>query len=227
MANPLNPDDVLNGFLITDSDADAATSVDSAVWSITGDTDVEEGGTASYTLSLTGMVSAGETATIDLILSNIDTRFADFADPTAAMQDAVALRDDLVYENSLLIYTGDGSAMEDLVINLDIVDDTLSEEAEGFSVSLTGAAGTGITIDPTSAVVTTTIGASDQGTSSEPNVGTEGDFLIGTQNGDLNFGDGENQFVASSGEVSVGEDATREIDFTGISTTEDFSFAIA
>ena len=55
------------------------TDTDTATWSISGDTGVTEGGTASYTVQLAGTLQAGETATVHLALTDISTTSADYA----------------------------------------------------------------------------------------------------------------------------------------------------
>ena len=58
---------------------------DTATWAITGDTSVNEGATASYTVSLGGVLQTGETATITLALADLSTTSADYASFTAAV----------------------------------------------------------------------------------------------------------------------------------------------
>ena len=65
------------------------TDADTATWSITGDPGVTEGGNASYTVHLAGTLQAGETATIDLALTDGTTTSADHANFDAAVQAAV------------------------------------------------------------------------------------------------------------------------------------------
>ena len=56
------------------------TDADTATWSISGDTGVvTEGNAASYTVHLAGTLQAGETATINLALTDISTTSADYA----------------------------------------------------------------------------------------------------------------------------------------------------
>ena len=46
---------------------------DTATWSIAGDPSVTEGDAASYTVSLSGTLQDGETATIELAIADVDT----------------------------------------------------------------------------------------------------------------------------------------------------------
>jgi len=55
------------------------TDNDRAIWSITGDTTVDEGTDAKYVVSLAGTLQAGETAIIDLNIGNITATLPDFA----------------------------------------------------------------------------------------------------------------------------------------------------
>ena len=65
------------------------TDTDTATWSISGDTGVTEGGTASYTVQLAGTLQAGETATVHLALTDISTTSADYASFSAAVTAAI------------------------------------------------------------------------------------------------------------------------------------------
>lgn len=124
--------------------ADAAiihiTDNDSGQWALTGPSQVDEGGTASYTISLAGTLQAGETATIDLAFANVDTSDADYADFTTAVQNAVTSRPDLAFDSSTSTLTftsqADGVAMVDLVVTLTATDDAFVEGPERFTVSL-------------------------------------------------------------------------------------------
>ena len=62
-----------------------------AQWSVTGSTSGDEGDTVSYTLALGSTFGAGETATVDIGLTDIDTNSADYGDFVQAVQDAVCL----------------------------------------------------------------------------------------------------------------------------------------
>ena len=115
---------------------------DQAIWSISGDTTVGEGNDAQYTISLSGLLQAGETATIDLDLADVDTNSADYSSFVAAVNAAIAGRMDLNFDGTTLTYTGDGSPFVDLVIELPTIDDQLSEGSEQFTVSISNPAST-------------------------------------------------------------------------------------
>ena len=89
-----------------------------------------------YTIALSGTLQAGEIATINLSLSDVSTDSADYAAFEAAVNAAIGTRTDLTFVGGVLTYTGDGNPMADLVINLDAIDDALSEGPESFTVDL-------------------------------------------------------------------------------------------
>ena len=138
------------------------TDNDAAEWSIVGDTLVDEGGTAQYTIRLDGILQAGENAIVQLDLADLETNSADYENFIAEVQAAVAARSDLAFDPATgqLTATGTGSATADLVLNLDAVDDALIEGPERYQVmisnsnSTTGAASG---IDAANSLVTTTI----------------------------------------------------------------------
>src|SRR5262245_63092469 len=114
--------------------ADANT----ATWSLSGDTGVTEGNAASYTVHLDGTLQAGETATINLAIVNVSTTSADYANFATAVQTAITGRTDLSFNagTGTLTYTGTGSPMTDLVINLRAVDDQVVEGSEPSKVGI-------------------------------------------------------------------------------------------
>ena len=116
----------------TINDASAAT------WSLSGSPSVAEGNAASYTVHLAGTLQAGQTATINLALANNSTTSADDADFVTAVTTAIAGRADLSFNSGTgtLTYTGTGSPMQDLVINLAAINDGLVEGPEQYTVSL-------------------------------------------------------------------------------------------
>ena len=116
-----NPDSTTGSAISTTGTTAVTTLIadnDLATWSLTGDTTVGEGATAEYTVSLAGTLQAGETATIDLSLSDIDTNSADYANFVAAVSAAVSTRSDLAFDGTTLTYTGDGNPMADLIFDL-------------------------------------------------------------------------------------------------------------
>src|SRR5262245_20320438 len=146
--------------------ADANT----ATWSLSGSPSVTEGNAASYTVHLAGTLQAGETATINLALTDISTTSADHADFTTAVNNAVAAYNanpatsgTLSYVGGVLTYTSDGTGttpgtMSDLVINLAAVNDGLPEGAEQYSVGLSNPGSTtGANVLGTGLVTTTII----------------------------------------------------------------------
>src|SRR5262249_60612681 len=112
--------------------------VSTATWSLSGSSSVTEGNSASYTVHLAGTLQAGETATIDLAVTNLTTTSADYANFAEAVTAAIGSRTDVVFNSGTgqLTYTGTGSPMTDLVINLGAVNDGLVEGPEQYKVAL-------------------------------------------------------------------------------------------
>ena len=129
---------------------------DAAVWGITGSVLVGENATAQYTVTLSGVLQTGEVATIDLGLSDIDTASVDYENFVTAVNTAIGSRTDLVFDGTVLSYTGDGSAMASLVIELDAVDDLIAEGPERYNVSIQNpGSNTGIAISGSGQITTT------------------------------------------------------------------------
>ena len=114
-----------------------------AQWSITGTASGDEGDTVSYTVSLGSIFGAGENATVDISLSDIDTNSADYSNFVQAVQDAVdayAGPGTVVFDqfSGTINWTagGDGDSMTDLVFDLSLSDDTLLEGSQDYSIDL-------------------------------------------------------------------------------------------
>jgi len=127
-----------------------------------GDVIVDEGGTAQYMFAVSGILQYGEDSSVELTLSNIETNSADYDTFITAVQNAVAIRSDLVFDaaTGTLTATGTGAPMADLVIVLNAIDDTLIEGAERYQVLLsnvTSTTGSVTGIAPAKDIVTTTI----------------------------------------------------------------------
>ena len=88
-------------------------------------------------MHLAGTLQAGQTATIDLAVPIITTTSADYANFAAAVNAAIGGRTDLSFNagTGTLTYTGTGSPMPDLVINLGAVSDGLVEGPEQFKIA--------------------------------------------------------------------------------------------
>ena len=99
-------------------------------------------------MHLSGTLQAGETATINLALTDGTTTSADHADFTTAVNNAVAAYNansansgTLAYSGGVLTFTSNGlgttpGVMSDLVINLVAVTDGLVEGPENYQVAL-------------------------------------------------------------------------------------------
>jgi flavin-binding protein dodecin len=155
-----NPGSTTGASSLVGGSVEVTTTIDDnddAAWSISGSASVGEGAFAQYTVALSGTLQAGESATIDLGLQNLDTNSNDYANFIAAVNAAVAGRSDLSFDGTTLTYTGDGTPMADLVIDLEAIDDVLTESTEMFRVSISNPGsptGSGVILGGTSSVVT-------------------------------------------------------------------------
>lgn len=127
--------------MIFDTQGPGGSTDGPARWSVVADSSVDEGGAADVTFRVDGILQAGEIASVDVALSNVDTTSADYANWLSAVQTAVAARPDLSFDSSTgrLTWTGTGSSMADLTVQLPIVDDSIVEGVEQFSIELTNA----------------------------------------------------------------------------------------
>ena len=180
------------------------TDNDTAIFSLIGDATVGEGADAKYVLSLSGTLQAGETATIDLSLGDVDTNSADYASFVAAVNTATSNYTGAgtpIFNGTTLIFISDGNPMDDLCIELTAVDDVLVEGSEDYTVSITNpgtTTGSAVaTGGPT--VVTTTI--------------TDNDVATWSITGDPVVGEGNNAkyIVNLAGTLQAGETATIEL----------------
>lgn len=134
-----------------------ALEVSTATWSLTGDTHITEGAQpATYVLSLSGALLAGETATVELILTDVGTTAADRDDLAAALLAAIQGRTDFSLSGTTLTHTSTGSAMADLTFQLRGLADALVETDEDFTVSISSTGSTnGASVGGTGTVTTT------------------------------------------------------------------------
>ena len=154
-----------------DVDSNIATSTisvvrdaETATFSITGPTTVIDGNNATFVLELSDPLRDGETAFVDLGLTNIDTNAADLGTLNAAVSAAVAAYagpGSLTFDGTTLTFTSDGTgAMAPLSIVLPTTPDGVFEGDEDFQISLANpgsSTGEIITIDPAADDVVTTI----------------------------------------------------------------------
>ena len=135
------------------------------IWRLSGAATVDEGANAAYTVSLTGELSAGMDASIDLSITDIDTTPADYASLTAAVNASIAAytgTGTLTFDGTTLTFTSAGDEMDDLIISLATVDDTDDEADEDFTVEIANPdSTTGARISGTGSVTTTIIDNDD------------------------------------------------------------------
>ena len=208
IANPLST----NGSDVQLSPVNTVTTTivdnDEALWSINGDAAVVEGAAAQYTVALAGRLQSGQTATIDLNLSDVDTNSADYANFVAAVNAAIGGRTDLAFDGATLTYTGDGNPMVDLVIDLTAIDDVLTEGPEQYTISLTNPqsiSGSTVDLSPSDSVSTTI---------------TDNDIATWSLTGDtlVTEGDVPQYTVSLAGTLQAGETATIELDLSDVDT---------
>ena len=194
------------GEIITGTTAVTTTIIDNdiAEWTITGDTSVAEGFDAKYVVNLAGTLQAGETASIELSIGDINTTSADYANFVTAVNDAITNYTGpgaLAFDGMTLTVTSDGNPMGDLCIELTAVDDVFVEGSENFTVSIANPAsttGSDIATGGTT-TVTTTITDNDVATWS-----ITGDAVVGE-------GDDAKYTVSLAGTLQAGETATIEL----------------
>ena len=135
--------------------------VESATWGIAGEATVNEGDVVTYTVSLSGVLSDGIDASIDLSITDIDTTPADYESFTAAVNAAITAYTGtgaLTFDGTTLTFTSAGDEMDDLTINLATIDDTDDETDEDFTVEISNPdSTTGANISGTGSVITTII----------------------------------------------------------------------
>ncbi len=184
-------------------------TVSAAIWSISGDSSVTEGGTAGYTVHLAGTLQAGQTATIDLAVADIDTTGADYASFVTAVNTAIIGRSDLSFDGTKLTYTADGTnPMADLVISLGAVNDGLVEGPESYKVVLSN--------PDTTKASDITLGTSEAITTI-----TDANTATWSLTGDTGVTEGSNASytVHLAGTLQAGETATIHLALTDGTTT--------
>ena len=204
LSNPGATTDIVLG---TNSVTTTIGDNDIATWSLSGDTSVNEGATAQYTVALSGTLQTGETATVNLGIADVDTTSADYTNFVMAVDAAVSMRSDLTFDGTTLTYTGDGMPMADLIIDLPIVDDTLAEGTESYSVDIANPGSTsGGTVAGTG-LITTMI--------------QDNDSLLWNINGSSNVDEGgiASYKVALDGELQIGEQASVRLTLANLETS--------
>jgi len=218
--------DAASDDVVTTIDDTFGPGADNVVWNIVGDNSVNEGGTATYTVSIQNTLAAGADATVELSIGDTDTTSADYAGFNAAVIAAVANYNagsnpgTVNWDGTTLTFTAsaDGDTLAGLVIDLDAIDDTFLEGPEVYDVSLNNPGSTsGIValVDPTLNNVFTTIQDTDgdggapepggQWSIAGPTVVTEGDPVTFTIN--------------LTGNLQAGESTAVQLDVTDIDTT--------
>ena len=149
---------------VTTSTISVARDSETAQWSISGSATVIDGNNASYIVSLSDPLRFGETASVNLVLIDVDTDSSDYelldAAVTAAV-DAYAGPGALAWDGTTLTFISDGTGvMTPLSIVLATTPDGVFEGDEDYTISLSDPASTTgetISIDPLAGMITTTI----------------------------------------------------------------------
>ncbi len=165
-------------------------NIETAEFSVSGPASVTEGISAGYTINLSGSLSTGENASIDLVLSDIETTAADYGSFDNAVQNAVTAYNvggnpgSLAWDGATFTFTSDGTGpMSALTINLATNSDSTYEGNERYRISTANPdSTTGVTVSLDTAndgVVTTLLDSDPPPTVTIGNgVAAEGDPLV-------------------------------------------------
>ena len=200
-------------------------------WSLTGDSAVDEGAVASYTIALSGTYGVGEQVSVTVGLSDGTTNASDIetggvnkADLNAALAAIAASRLDLTFDSVTgeLTFTSqsDGDSMADVVVSLAAANDTLIEGDEVYSVELSpasvpSATGLPVSIAAGADVVDTTIDDT-QGPSGPADGPAEWSITGPASSGE---GSTAQYTVALSGTFGANEIVSVELNLSDIDTT--------
>ncbi|NRB29797.1 MAG: DUF4347 domain-containing protein, partial [Rhizobiaceae bacterium] len=97
-------------YIVEDADGstDTATiTLDGPTWSIVGDANVNEGASATYTITLDAVPPMGSSISVDISAINVDTTLADYGDLAAAVQAAADASTNFTFDGTTLTYTAD------------------------------------------------------------------------------------------------------------------------
>ena len=209
----------------TTIDDSVGPNADAVTWSIIGDSEIDEGGIARYTLFTTEL-GGGESTTVDIVAINVDTSGADYADFSAAVLAAVdayntgANPGTASFDGTSLTFTADadGQALDGFEIELPATDDSLAEGPEVVRIELTNvSSSTGVAgaVESAASAVATTI---------RDTVGVGGPLDPGGQwslIGDAVVDEGSfaNYTITVSGQLQSGEQSSVELVISDIDTT--------
>ena len=194
---------------------------DQASWEVTGDPTVNEGATATYNVVLNGPLGNGESADVELSITNGTTSTDDYADFDTAVTTAVATYagpGNYVWDGSVLTWTATADAQTPtaLTITLATTDDAIVEANETLTVSVanpnstTGAS----VILGGSTSINTTINDNDTATISIA-AATDGNET-GNVNGEFTVTITEASSTDTIVDYTIGGTATSGSDFTAV-----------
>ena len=208
---------------IQDTVDDGGAAETAGQWSIAGAATGDEGTTLQYEVALTGQYGAGETISVNLGLTALESSDNDYNNFVTAVQDAVAVYvgDGTVSFNPTtgtlsFIASNDGDSMSPLMIDLALIDDSLIEGPEQFSVALTGpdsSTGANVTLASNNSVTTTINDVNQPG-------GTPDGPAVWSITGDTSVNEGgqANYQVALTGTYQAGENVSVVVDIVDGST---------
>ena len=132
---------------INDTQGDGGAADGPAEFSITGVTSADEGANASYLVSLTGAFGAGENASADINLADVDTNSSDYGvilDAVQAAVDAYTGPGTVTLSGNTITFTAgaDGDVLTPLEIDLALIDDGLIEGPEDYTLELSNVTST-------------------------------------------------------------------------------------
>ncbi|MRI35078.1 hypothetical protein EOPP23_19085 [Endozoicomonas sp. OPT23] len=124
------------------------TETDVITFRLSGDASVNEGGVSQYTIDTLGYLKSGETVSLVISVKDISTTSGalptgDYSDFLRSVNDAAELRNDVSFDQDTrtLTFTGSGTQPSAFLFQLRAVDDTLVENTESYSVSISSSAG--------------------------------------------------------------------------------------
>ena len=203
---------------INDTQGDGGAAEQGGEWFLTGPVSTIEGNALTFTVRLTGNLQAGESTTIQLSVTDIDTTGSDYSNISTAVNSAVITYNAnptnsgiLSWDGTFLTFVSDGTGpLSDFDFTINAIDDLLIEGDEQLRLSLSNPSSTtGLspTLSPTSYAVTTTISDNDV-----PEFSIQGPTIVGEATN-------ATYRVSLDGVFQSGESVTININITDIDTT--------
>jgi len=193
------------------------TALDKATFSLTGATSVDEANTTDYTITIDAILQAGENASVEVTLTNVDTTSGDVTPLNSAVNAAVAAYNgsgqpgSAAWNGTALTFTSDGTGpMGNLVVQIEAITDGFLEGPEDYTLSIANATSTSsaeVCVDAAMDRVTTTIAT----------VATTALWSIGVDNAD-DEGATVSYTVSLSESFGAGESAAVDLALNDVDT---------